>query len=1063
MTMFQTTLRSGVLALFALGALSLSSPSRAAGSENTGSPAGVNLLFYTYYTSDMLTLDLMTKGRPWQRSVASRGAAGGSWWLSAWDACDGSNPELCVNELTHDVNSDGWVTAVARSHEDPNSPGNYLRTVAPGTIVLRDIEGLWPIGNYVLLWDTNGAPADAQVLIRFQRNESDPYLATVAVPASAGRAIIDPSVAKSHGFEIVIAGIDQDATGSTGGTAQVANMRLLPPGGVQGTVSGSGQIASVDPFSSCNPGARSATPQVLTSSTTCIDFEHAAWNRFSESLWDSANPNAVRGDRVVFHPDALQTLRKFSTVRFMNWNRTNNSSQETWSDRARLPFYTWGAYSGVPYEVMLALSNTLDADPWFTIPERADNNYVANLASLVKTRMSSTSTALVEWSNETWNGAFTAASWSANMPPCSATVTSNCDSRLPRQRNPGGPIGDSQRHLHTAQRTMEIASTWRSVHGAIGSSEEDNLKIVVAGQAANLGVMSQRLNAYTSSQSSSSQRIDYAAIAPYFGSYVGHLNNVTTLQGWTLDSLFEELNTGKSSATPGQPLPNGPAGGALAQADEWVRDHQTMLDGSDITLIAYEGGQHLSGVNLQLWNPPADHQHVYDLLRDANHDSRMSSVYAQHLALWDNEDGQLMTHYGHVENDTLYGNWGARESDFQANGSQTTGVKHGALITYIDQHMTQVSIDTDGDGVDDIDDAYPNDPSEWADDDANGIPDNVQATLNFDTGITDSGDYGVKFGTRESPIIRTFWLSGADDLEISLRGYDITNNSEVAISLNGSGLGYMTKGPRRNLNSGDTFAATGLAGVNELVISSGSGRWGITDLRVDIVNSGGGGGGGGPTPVAPSAPAGIGLSATVSDVTVTWTANAESDVTGYDVSRSTSPSGPWSAIGSTSSRTATSYTDSSVAEGDTWSYRVVANDSEGLSSTPSSVDTITVPTTPPPPPPPGDLEHSVSNITVTIRRQGRRYSGRAVVTVSDASGAPVSGASVSANWTMTSGGSASNIGSATVTTGSTGSVTFDSSKHRVNSGTIFTVTITNVTLPNSSYVTDQTSGSATVN
>ena len=1050
---YQMPIRSCLLALAAIALILYGSSTRAAGPENTGSPAGVNLLYYSFYTSDMLTLDLMTKSRPWQRSVASRGAAGAGWWISAWDACDGANPELCVNEVTHDVNADGWVTAVARSHEDPNSPGSYLRTVAPGTLVLRDIEGLWPVGKYVLLWDAINVPADAQILIRFQRNSSDPYLATIAAPASAGRAIIDPNIAHSHGIEINIAGIGQDATGNPGGTAAISNMRLLPPGGVQGTVASSGEILSVDAFSACNPGPRTATPQVLTSSTTCIDFEHAAWNRFTETLWDSTDQRAVRSDRVVFHPDALSTLRKFSTIRTMNWNLTNDSDQETWNDRGQLSFYTWGAYSGVPYEVMLALSNTLDADPWFTIPERADNNYVANLASLVKSHLARNSTALVEWSNETWNGAFTVASWAANLPPCTSTVTSNCDGRLPRQRNPGGPVGDSERHRYTAQRTMEIASIWRSIHGAIGSSEEDQLKIVVAGQAANLGVMSQRLDAYNSSQNSPSQRIDFAAIAPYFGAHIGHLNNVSTLQDWTLESLFEELDGGKTSATPGMPIANGAPGGALAQAAGWVNEHQALLEGSDVQLIAYEGGQHLSGVYLQLWNPPADQQHVYDLLRNANNDPRMYAIYERYLAQWDDENGQLMTHYGHVGNDTLYGNWGARKSDFLANGSLTSGAKHDALVNYIDEHMSQTGVDTDGDGFEDADDAYPNDPTEWADGNGNGIPDNAESTLNFDTNSTDTGEYGVKFGVTESPIVRRFWLDDATTLQITLRGYDITNQSEVSVRLNGSNLGFLTKGPRRQLNSGDTYSATGSSGINELVFTSDSGRWGITDLRVDTS------GGSGPSPTPPAAPSSLSLSATFSDITASWNANAESDVTGYEISRSASPGGSWSVIGSTTGVTSTSFTDSNVAEGDSWSYYVTALDSENLVSNPSAVKTITVPTSPPA----GNIEHSVSNIDVTIRRNGQRYSGQAIVTVTDANGAVVPAALVTARWTLTENGSTTDLGSVSTSTTTTGEATLNSSKHRVGSGAVFTVTITDVTSSNSTYIANQTSGSASVN
>lgn len=45
-------------------------------------------------------------------------------------------------------------------------------------------------------------------------------------------------------------------------------------------------------------------------------------------------------------------------------------------------------------------------------------------------------------------------------------------------------------------------------------------------------------------------------------------------------------------------------------------------------------------------------------------------------------------------------------------------------------------VDTDGDGVPDIDDAFPTDPSEWADSDGDGVGDNGDAFPNSDLGAT---------------------------------------------------------------------------------------------------------------------------------------------------------------------------------------------------------------------------------------------------------------------------------------------------------------------------------------
>ncbi len=53
------------------------------------------------------------------------------------------------------------------------------------------------------------------------------------------------------------------------------------------------------------------------------------------------------------------------------------------------------------------------------------------------------------------------------------------------------------------------------------------------------------------------------------------------------------------------------------------------------------------------------------------------------------------------------------------------------------------SSDSDGDGVDDADDAFPNDPNEWADTDGDGVGDNTDAFPNDASETTDSDGDGV--------------------------------------------------------------------------------------------------------------------------------------------------------------------------------------------------------------------------------------------------------------------------------------------------------------------------------
>ncbi len=95
----------------------------------------------------------------------------------------------------------------------------------------------------------------------------------------------------------------------------------------------------------------------------------------------------------------------------------------------------------------------------------------------------------------------------------------------------------------------------------------------------------------------------------------------------------------------------------------------------------------------------------------------------------------------------------------------------------------------------------------------------------------------------------------------------------------------------------------------------------------------------------PAAPSGLGATAGDSSVSLSWDANHEPDLYGYDVYRSTSADGPYEKVTS-SPVTATSYTDDALSNDTTYHYVVkaldpsgnVSEDSNEASATPTSED-----------------------------------------------------------------------------------------------------------------------------
>src|SRR5207245_2523061 len=107
------------------------------------------------------------------------------------------------------------------------------------------------------------------------------------------------------------------------------------------------------------------------------------------------------------------------------------------------------------------------------------------------------------------------------------------------------------------------------------------------------------------------------------------------------------------------------------------------------------------------------------------------------------------------------------------------------------------------------------------------------------------------------------------------------------------------------------------------------------------------------TLVAPSTP--IGLAATTassSQINLSWTAPADnggSAITGYMIERSANGGSTWSTIASNSGSTATTFSDTALAAGTAYTYRVSAINSVGTGSPSNSASATTLAVAPSPP------------------------------------------------------------------------------------------------------------------
>jgi hypothetical protein len=122
---------------------------------------------------------------------------------------------------------------------------------------------------------------------------------------------------------------------------------------------------------------------------------------------------------AIFTDEFLSSLKPFAVLRFMDWLETNHNpgfygdpGHHTleWADRHTLDDATVSDFGtkkyGVPWEYIIELAKASGKDIWINIPIAASDDYVKNLAQLLKAKLPATTKIYIEHSNEVWNFSF---------------------------------------------------------------------------------------------------------------------------------------------------------------------------------------------------------------------------------------------------------------------------------------------------------------------------------------------------------------------------------------------------------------------------------------------------------------------------------------------------------------------------------------------------------------------------------------------------------------------------------------------------------------------------------
>ena len=290
--------------------------------------------------------------------------------------------------------------------------------------------------------------------------------------------------------------------------------------------------------------------------------------------------------KSVFDPTFLTTLKGFATIRFVKWQMAVEANTPvTWSQRNKPGDGSYWTKDGVPIEQMIELANEAGADPWFTIPWNADDDYVEHFAATVRAKLAPGRHVYVELSNEVWNGQY---------PVMRQAQSEGIAAGLPDNQGAYG-----QAMFRYAQKTRQIMAIWSRAF----SGQNQRLVRVLSAQHVNPD-WSERMLAYDGT----SRSIDALATAPYWAFMSSDFH------GQSLDQVMDVE------------LP--------ARIDEtlsWAVKQKAVAAKFGKRYISYEGGQHV-------WlNENAE------LVARIERDPRMSKLYEGYVRGWNQKVGDRLT------------------------------------------------------------------------------------------------------------------------------------------------------------------------------------------------------------------------------------------------------------------------------------------------------------------------------------------------------------------------------------------------------------------------------------
>jgi hypothetical protein len=297
-------------------------------------------------------------------------------------------------------------------------------------------------------------------------------------------------------------------------------------------------------------------------------------------------PGYALGTTQVFTTQFLNALTPFSTLRFMDFLSTNANPVTSWAGRKQASDPTQNDTRGVAWEYVIALANATNKDIWINIPEgvnlndTSSNNYITQLAKLLKTNLNPNIHVYVEYSNELWNYAFSQAT--SNLNAAISDIQTGIDHTLIYDNSTNQWDWAARRVAH---QSVKISELFSNVYGA--AAINTTIRPLLLGQFANPCATEMALW-YV--------QTNFGAPSKYFYGVGGAAYFNAGSTDTTLNGLFASLDKGLNS-TMAQFVSPAFNGGQTTYSGITF---QSLAKYYDLKTVSYEGAADLTAENAAL-------------------------------------------------------------------------------------------------------------------------------------------------------------------------------------------------------------------------------------------------------------------------------------------------------------------------------------------------------------------------------------------------------------------------------------------------------------------------------